>query len=130
MALIGFAVHEVSIEGLIAAIGSSIAAVLGGWALIVAASNRRKTSAVHEETAETRKEAKEIHEEVRSENGRSLAQSVARLEASFAEHLFYVGMHMRALGSPEEAAKLVEYWRRKMRQEEAEYNKRSKEESP
>lgn len=62
-----------SIAAIIAAIGSAIAATLGGVALVIGASNRRT--------------AKATHKEVRTMNGRTLAETVDRIEADLAEHL-------------------------------------------
>jgi len=74
------ALTETGVAAIVAATFSGIGAILGGVAALLSARGRRVARASHEQTLA-------IHEEISMPNGRSLADTVIRIEADLATHI-------------------------------------------
>lgn len=74
------ALTEAGIAAVIGAALSGIAGILAGVAAIIAAKSRTQTRAVHQE--------------IKTTNGRTIAETVSRIEADLTEHLRDEGRHL------------------------------------
>lgn len=75
------ALTEAGVAAVIGAAFSGIAGILAGVAAIIAAKGRRQTQAVHDEVTTT--------------NGRTIAETLSRIEGDLVEHLRDEGRHVR-----------------------------------